>query len=839
MECIEKRKRLPLIKSLVANGVSVTEFQEWRQTVFKQSNIDLSIPILTRKGLITGLDQEAKPLPPWLLLYLVGYKVRAPHHAANTLLSLTFSNFDHMPIEAKSGVLIFAMLHLARFNLVATMAQIIDAFLTIPFASRNATLHFNLFLVSISRTPLRSEATAEAVLRVLIAMESRQLKLHDYTYRFLLEDRYITVQLTKVLRERMVQEGFIPTADHLEAYLRIFAKNGLIEDAEKYHEAIHSLSSEHHKSRANTLLLASKPDPASAFDFFHKLSPEPHGAPAMTPTDWNAHTMWFPHAPSSSARWRAGPRRSFSVYDWTAAFSVASRDRKNVSARTLIKLFESSNQSVRTRYRASFRPTVVTYIVLLRGLLRREEWQSAEQYFIKLLRSGLRVEKFSLSLGLQALVRVGKMHLAFRVLEEYCSRVDAQSPAQYKIRHPITLTIASMNTFLVSLVQAGRPDVVFKLWESLDKLYGVHHDERTMSCLIQATRAAMIQDDTLWAKMEEVKRNFKELWGGKSSMLSSENSSTNNREELTKPIIKLLFDGPESVPKPKLRPYYPSITWSPLPPHIIAKHTFYQALFTYQPSLLSIKASPILPIVSDINSEGFHLFKILPSIDPAASLGRVRWVLPAHVKQFIKKHNRFEKPYPAFVPSDKNFTHFMLLLAMESQTSPSPLPSSVTTIRETSEKQLTYEVSLTHLGIPEIPLLLAWMRRLGITPSKDTLVLALVLWREVNLQAPLIEMFVAQKSPHRLLQNDEELPDDASPPAIVLPDQPQKKGTERKRVWLETLSSGHRKGPGQIQYEKLVFWMAQWVGWENMPDPRHAAFAKFMKIVERLRRPPR
>jgi hypothetical protein len=55
----------------------------------------------------------------------------------------------------------------------------------------------------------------------------------------LLNDRFVTLQLTKYLQARMIQEGFVPTASHLEAYLRVFTHNGAIHNTQKYHEAIH------------------------------------------------------------------------------------------------------------------------------------------------------------------------------------------------------------------------------------------------------------------------------------------------------------------------------------------------------------------------------------------------------------------------------------------------------------------------------------------------------------------------------------------------------------------------------------------------------------------------
>ena len=82
----------------------------------------------------------------------------------------------------------------------------------------------------------------------------------------------------------------------------------------------------------------------------------------------------------------------------------------------------------------------------------------------------------------------------------------------------------------------------------------------------------------------------------------------------------------------------------------------------------------------------------------------------------------------------------------------------------------------------EIPLVLARMRALGVVPRTRTLAYALVFWAEVSVSAPLLERL--------------------------------------------------RGSPGE--YVRLVRWMEEWVGVENVPD--EAAVGEAMRKVDAMRR---
>jgi hypothetical protein len=111
--------------------------------------------------------------------------------------------------------------------------------------------------------------------------------------------------------------------------------------------------------------------------------------------------------------------------------------------------------------------------------------------------------------------------------------------------------------------------------------------------------------------------------------------------------------------------------------------------------------------------------------------------------------------YPSFAPDDATFRSSVLLLG-------------------------------TARCARQIPLILAWMRALGITPRTRTLAYALLFWAEVSIGSPL----------------------------------------------LERLQRWRREDGGE--YVRLVRWMEEWVGAENVPD--EAAIGEAMRKVDVMRR---
>jgi pentatricopeptide repeat protein len=385
-------------------------------------------------------------------------------------------------------------------------------------------------------------------------------------------------------------------------------------------------------------------------------------------------------------------RRAMSVYHWTTALAVAARDKK-VSSKTLKQLFES----VRTRTIA-FRPTVATYSVLMRGLIHRRDYEDAEEVWGMLIREGLVLDRKALTVGLQVLTRAGHPHQAFCTLEEFAAKPDArgviplklQSRPPGRIQGPIVVTSIVMNEFMVALLRIGRPDVVFKLWDHMETLYGVSPDAISLNILLKSARLSAKLDDS---------------FAGVMSHLASKNPFRKHRleplgrEDVGSDIKQMLSE----------KSGYRTTSWNNMPAWQWAIRIFQHVILGNWPHLKDIP-----PPANAIHTSG-KVAALHPMGELAQRFGGPRIN--------VKSNQTRVGPYPLYpqiFPEDATFFAYIQLLGIQS---------------------LAYE----------IPLALAWMRELEIVPSKDTLAMALVFWAEISLHSPLIESLVGERSEYARL----------------------------------------------------------------------------------------
>ncbi|KAF8797545.1 hypothetical protein BYT27DRAFT_7247056 [Phlegmacium glaucopus] len=687
--------RSEVTEALQKTNISIQEFGHWVPVISQHDIASAVLKLQEIGGSSTspGIHRQdtdvgsppAIPIPSWVVLYLVGFKVRTPAHAKGPLLDILYGHLHKAPTSIQGPLLILALSHLARFNILIPIRHIVDTFLNTTLLDPHR--QFNLFLQTLSSIPYRSVDNANNVVAILKAMEARQLKLRSATYDALLNDRFVTLQLTKFLQARMVQEGFVPTASHLEAYLRVFANNGAIHDAQKYHEAIHSTPtptgddgdepihvSKNPQYRANTLLLGAHDDRASAFNFLRTLMEQktPSAKEPLTPHPLpHRREVRFLHKPKSD------------IYDQTAALHVAAKDL-TTSTHRLIRLF----------VKLTSRPTIATHTVLIRGLLFRKEFARAEISWSRLLKTGLSIDKEALTTGVQALTRNGKPHAAFLLLEKYALKpTDDDSSSETSILHPpVVINAISMNEFLVSLKRISRPDAVFKFWDYMGVLYGTEPNTQTLSILLQSARLACRMDDTISGALAQMGL----INPFRRRKVYRPNQS---REEAVDAILTVL--GHPS--RGGLRRYNSGI-WKDQLPLEAARKIFLQALFGNDPDrrLLSVEPPANAMRASyDSDASSDSGIGLIPHISPK------KYVFTPPPDLFTadgKSH------YPQIVVANANCFNYITLLGV------------------------------TGSGrAAEIPLVLAWMKELRIQPSDSTLAVALVFWAEVGVQAPLVE----------------------------------------------------------------------------------------------------
>ncbi|KAJ7270688.1 hypothetical protein B0H12DRAFT_1216037 [Mycena haematopus] len=469
-----------LPEALNASHISLHDFARWRPSLYA-SDID--------KALKTDSGSSLSTYPSWLVLYLAGFKVRTPTHAAGSLMDLSFAHIADKPPTIQAPLLVITMMHLARFDLVFSMERVIDAFLLVPL-TEHQNVHFNHFLAAMTSIRHRSHETGENALKILRAMEARQLQLWPRICSALLEDRYAALQLTAYLRRRMTTLGVVPTAAQLEQYLRVYAADGAIHDAKRYAAAIRNLCAKpeqasavaNRNNRANTFLVRSQPDTASAFEFLIGL------------TKKSTRQPFVPRRPSTHPRHLLG-KRGVDVYDWTSALSVAVHDTA-VDAKNLIRLFMRTRPTT-----AEFRPTAVTHTALIHGLLLRREWELAYVYWTKLTRSGLPIDEQALAAGLQTTTLSLRPAEAFTLLEMYAGHADTQLLFFHRLRQPLRVTARAINLLMASLHEILRPDLVFRLWDAMEELYKVRPSPESLRIMLEAAQLPHLLDDSIAGQM--------------------------------------------------------------------------------------------------------------------------------------------------------------------------------------------------------------------------------------------------------------------------------------------------------------------------------------------------
>ncbi|KAI6102196.1 hypothetical protein F5141DRAFT_1190052 [Pisolithus sp. B1] len=584
-----------------------------------------------------------------------------------TLLKLTFGNIDAIQAQYKPPLLVLTTLSLAHFGVIAPMRPLVDLFLL--HTTESCLFHFNAFLHALS-------SFAET-------MTSRQIPLQLHTYRSLMTDRFVTLQLTKYLRARMAHEGVVPTADHLEAYLRIFSDHGAI------HEAGH--------------------DRASAFHYLHNLlqlegQKRPQG-PSLQPVTTHAR-----HPPAPTTFW-GGSKHSVDIYDWTTALVSAANDRK-ITTSALLRLFE--NARVKTKV---FRPTVATYTVLLRGLIWRRSYDEALRIWNELVDSGLSLDRKALTVGVQDAFYLLDLFSDERSLRSSRSTLapTMSNPSigtRIRLSRPTSpwINIIVINEFLVSLLRIGRPDIVFKIWDNMTLLYGVLPDDVTMNILLKSALLAVKMDrESVRGSVAHfaLQTPFRRRWATSSSS-ALEDTGDGKRAMVVNNIMNAL--------KTSERPSVVGM-WGGRAATDVARDIFRGMVLGNWPRTQHIK-----PPVSAVRPPGKEGAPIAPILELAKSL--VIGLSHTAVTTTAQKVK---------VAGDSG--RYNTIHDFANQTESILGPGAIPSVHPSSSTFLAY-IKLLGLSSPsyahEIPLTLAWMR-------PPVLSIALVFWAEVGLRGPIFE----------------------------------------------------------------------------------------------------
>ncbi|KAF8672222.1 hypothetical protein AX14_005594 [Amanita brunnescens Koide BX004] len=591
---LSKETREPLWQAVRRQRIPFDEFTQ----VTGQHDIESALKTLE--------TSQVARIPPWVVFYLILYKVRSSVHADGPMIDFLFDHLSHLPLGHQGPLLIFAALHLSKFNLLQPLKRVVNTFLTTELS--HEALQFNLLLQALSLNSVRSPESADLVVQILNAMDGRQVKLRPDTYRALLNDRFITVQLTKHLRSRMTHEGVVPDAGHLESYLRVFAKGGAIHETQTYFNALRRRreSSPSVYAPESTVALSAFKDRASAFDFLEKLAP----ALRAGPRPFDPYVLHL-------------NKKRLDSHNFTASLAVVARDPE-MSIQNLMRMFRRMG----TMRGSAVRPTIVSYTVVIRGLLYRNSVKNAERLWNEVVRGRYVLDRPAVTVGVETLTYAGKAREAFELLEKSGYREPRLTPM---LSRGGVVDIHVVNSFMAALTKMKRPDVVFKLWDFMGELYEVYPTSETLSIVLEAARIACQLDDTLHGAL---------------SHLSLRNPF---RRPVQQPSVR--EEMVESIRGVVGEPYSCGI-WNDARPFDAMRVVFLQAV--WHEKLVDVEP-PAFALRRSLDADDM----VLPGLPATKPCEGSSIELPPNLL-----NGKGRSWYPHIIPSNENFQKYLLLLGL-------------------------------------------------------------------------------------------------------------------------------------------------------------------------------
>jgi len=602
-------------------------------------------------------------------------------------------------------------------------------------------------------------------------MTERKLFLTKKTYRLLLENRFITVELSEELRQRMIRDKIVPDRAHLESLLRISVNSSSLHDAAAYARAIRRLDQRQDGPPKITSSKQSRPPgsetdqiiPSTTVDYLTHLLHE-----NSQRTQFDADAEWLRFTKTGQSH-RFLNKQNTSAAAWAARL-VSLSTTQSFSPENLVAFFDWSHAQ-----HFPFRThTTLSYTIVLRGLLCKRAFALALEVWERYRRHGTRklhLDMIALRVGVEVLTRAGHPERALTLIKSLSRRtpeplIHAESTS--------SVSIGLVNHFM-RVLSVTNPSAALRLWEHMGILYAVTPDAFSFTVMLNAARQATLNGDSFAGAIQElgfdlrfrlpfskpdgtiVARSGMEMISTVADTESLDNARRRSYAKLENSLAVNEGDlwGGERAWRRAYRIFtsallagWPALANVQAPAHAIRSSGESPATAPFRDLKRFLAPPPHNTVPSDEHyNSGNDSKDDSPLRDsPHHNHLPLTSLLPTHA----------HGAYLSFVPDDGTFRAAVLLLGVARCAS-------------------------------QIPQVLAWMRALDIKPRTHTLAYALVFWAEVSIGAPLLERL-------------------------------------------------RRRGEDGGEYVRLVRWMEEWVGFEDIPD--EAAVGEAMRKVNAIRRGP-
>ncbi|TFK48276.1 hypothetical protein OE88DRAFT_1684953 [Heliocybe sulcata] len=709
------KKEDALARALEKCEVPTEEFEKWRQVV-RAYDFDNAMGLLRVKGFaLTPAGQPSRHLPLWLVIHLLSTKMRTASQA-RLAFPLAVSHMSVTPMHLQAPILLLVAYALGQHDLPALMNPLVERFLETPMDPRARSLYCNHLLQAISRLDSSSESSRLAV-TVLDAMSVRKITLWLRTYEYLLAHRFVSLDVAKLLRDRMDRDGVKPTRALLHSFLRVFSRAGMTEEAGIYLDAIREMILQKKLSivpygrypategdrepvesvtHYNTTYLGSFHEERSVKEYLVRL--------ASLEKLKKGHRENVSSLATPRLRRIAMVRKQrFDIADWTTALAIAVRNPRT----DLNKLWHFWSRPD-TQSPPHLRPTTATFTVLLKAFHDRKDYAAASEVWSEMRRRNMPLDPKALTVVVQVLTMSGNAHEAFQLMDS-----RAAKPALLETKGLITLDIGVINALMGAVIRLRRPDIAFMLWHHMEFLYGLKPDEETLNKLLEAAYLGCKLDDSLAGFIANLK--LKNPFH-RSQEIPLPHPPRKRREAIVARIQELIktSTGARGL-------------WNGEPAWEAARRIFEQVILGNWPRLNEIRP-PAHPVRESadalIESPVMDLARNIIRArrerrqQNAAELPAVPVDKPPTIEEKAETVSMFA-PYPQIVPNDTTFRAFIILCG-------------------------------SHGKAGDVPLALAWMRALDIKPRRQTLALALAYWGEVSMHAPLVERMTGQDEYRKL-----------------------------------------------------------------------------------------
>ena len=375
---------------------------------------------------------------------------------------LIVTNLPNVPPNLRPPILILAVHVLSAYRVFPPLEPSVKLFIGLPIFYEHR--HFNSLLRALmhsANSPTDGRIIGRLAVLLLKTMTERELSLTKRTYRFLLQNRYVTMELTEELRQRMIRDNVVPDRAHLESFLRIYATNR--GDASSYAQAIQT--------------------PSGTVEYLQHLVQE--NAQRGT---FNADAEWARFLKTGHSH-RFPKQRASSAATWAARLMSLSRTR-TFSPESLVAFFDWSHAQ-----HFPFRThTTLCYTIVLQSLLRKGAYTLALDVWERFRARRLRVDAVALGVGVEVLTRSGHAERALALLDETSTTTHVPPSVIARFMRALSTT---------------NPSSALSLWEHMHLLYGTLPDAHAFSIMLDAARHATLNGDSLAGAIQELGLPFR------------------------------------------------------------------------------------------------------------------------------------------------------------------------------------------------------------------------------------------------------------------------------------------------------------------------------------------